>query len=61
MYYDLEFSRSYNDGLDGEELVRTWINVVSGKGCGKLRLCLGGNQALSVVSLVVEILEANAS
>ena len=33
MYFDLEFARSYNPGLDGEELVRAWINVVAGKGC----------------------------
>lgn len=33
MYFDLEFARGYNPGLDGEELVRAWINVVAGKGC----------------------------
>lgn len=32
MYFDLEFARGCNPGLDGEELVRAWINVVAGKG-----------------------------
>ena len=31
MYFDLEFARAYNPGLDGEGLVRAWINVVAGK------------------------------
>ncbi|CAM9241375.1 unnamed protein product [Sphacelaria rigidula] len=31
MYFDLEFTRACNVGLDGEALVRAWINVVAGK------------------------------
>lgn len=31
MYFDLEFARACNPGLDGEGLVRAWINVVAGK------------------------------
>ncbi|CAM9662272.1 unnamed protein product, partial [Choristocarpus tenellus] len=31
MYFDLEFARAHNPGLDGEALVRTWINIVAGK------------------------------
>lgn len=37
MYFDLEFARGCNLGLDGEELVRAWINVVAGKGMGELQ------------------------
>ncbi|CAM9110286.1 unnamed protein product, partial [Discosporangium mesarthrocarpum] len=31
MYFDLEFRKALNPGLDGEALVKTWINVVAGK------------------------------
>lgn len=31
MYFDLEFLRGCNPGLDGEGLVRAWINVVAGE------------------------------
>lgn len=31
MYFDLEFARGCNEGLDGEVLVRAWINVVAGE------------------------------
>lgn len=31
MYFDLEFARAHNPGLDGEWLVRSWINVVAGE------------------------------
>lgn len=31
MYFDLEFARGWNPGLDGEELVQAWINVVAGE------------------------------
>eukprot|EP00903_Cladosiphon_okamuranus_P013714 g12770.t1 len=50
MYYDLEFSRSYNDGLDGEELVRTWINVVSGKLHQVFGISVGGANFLDLDS-----------
>lgn len=33
MYFDLEFTRACNVGLDGEALVRAWINVVAGERC----------------------------
>lgn len=39
MYFDLEFARGCNPGLDGEELVRAWINVVAGeKQCESLQI-----------------------
>lgn len=31
MYFDLEFQRACNEGLDGEALVQAWINVVAGE------------------------------
>lgn len=31
MYFDLEFTRGSNEGLDGEALVQAWINVVAGE------------------------------
>lgn len=31
MYFDLEFARAHNPGLDGEWLVQSWINVVAGE------------------------------
>lgn len=31
MYFDLEFARAHNPGLDGEGLVQSWISVVAGE------------------------------
>lgn len=60
MYFDLEFVCDCNPGLDGEELVRSWINVVAGKGSEKLRLgTVTKPSAVSFAILVVEILEAS--
>lgn len=40
MYFDLEFARDCNPGLDGEELVRAWINVVAGETTVVLYVCV---------------------
>lgn len=37
MYFDLEFARGCNEDLDGDALVRAWINVVAGE--GRLPVC----------------------
>ena len=39
MYFDLEFARAHNPGLDGEWLVRAWINIVAGEKKGLVVPC----------------------
>eukprot|EP00752_Nemacystus_decipiens_P006895 g6193.t1 len=50
MYFDLEFARACNPGLDGEELVRSWINVVAGKLHQDFGITVGGANFLDLDS-----------
>ncbi|CAM9198216.1 unnamed protein product, partial [Ectocarpus sp. 13 AM-2016] len=50
MYFDLEFARGPNPGLDGEELVRAWINVVAGKLHQEFGISVGASNVLDLDS-----------
>ncbi|CAM9146110.1 unnamed protein product [Ectocarpus fasciculatus] len=50
MYFDLEFARGPNPGLDGEELVRAWINVVAGKLHQEFGVSVGASNVLDLDS-----------
>ncbi|CAB1120076.1 unnamed protein product [Ectocarpus sp. CCAP 1310/34] len=50
MYFDLEFARGPNPGLDGEELVRAWINVVAGKLHREFGVSVGASNVLDLDS-----------
>ncbi|CAN0260853.1 unnamed protein product, partial [Ectocarpus sp. 12 AP-2014] len=50
MYFDLEFACDPNPGLDGEELVRAWINVVAGKLHQEFGVSVGASNVLDLDS-----------
>ncbi|CBN75167.1 similar to coiled-coil domain containing 111 [Ectocarpus siliculosus] len=50
MYFDLEFARGPNPGLDGEELVCAWINVVAGKLHQEFGVSVGTSNVLDLDS-----------
>ncbi|CAN0357860.1 unnamed protein product, partial [Ectocarpus sp. 8 AP-2014] len=50
MYFDLEFARGPNPGLDGEELVCAWINVVAGKLHQEFGVSVGASNVLDLDS-----------